>query len=475
MGSLRDLHKQEDFLGPGFEDDPALPLIQTVQKLFGLHLYQSKWNRESNTRFVSFRMGLSKELLMPEHDFETIKECRSCSSRDLVDILDLGIQPLANALVEDNYASVKKFPLTTAFCPACCLFQLKETVKKEILFDHYVWVTKTSKGAREYAETFANRVIQRAGLEAGDLVFEIASNDGTILKQFMARDIAVVGIEPAKNIAEMALKDGVRTDSSYWNVASAGRLIEQYGRPKVVIARNVMSHVSELHGVIEGIAKTLSNDGTGVIEFHSGKIIAEDLHYDSIYHEHLCFFTAHSLGGVLNKHGLYPYAVDKSPISGGSLVLYFSKEKHSLEPSYFDIVDEERKFGINERFVWEKFAKLAQVHRQKTLDLLNSLGDKVIVGFGSSARSSTFINFCGIGRNYLKAIIDNNPLKQGLMTPAGDVPIVSFDQGMALKPDVIFVLAWNFGQEIMDECSKRGFLGQYIMPFPKEPRLIKRK
>ncbi len=410
---------------------------------------------------------------MPDHDFETIQECRSCSSRGLVDILDLGIQPLANALVKDSHAPVKKFPLTTAFCPTCSLFQLKETVKKEILFDHYVWVTKTSKGAREYAQTFAHRVIQRAGLKGEDCVFEIASNDGTILKQFMAKGISVVGIEPAKNIAAMAMRDGVRTDCAYWNLATAERMIKQYASPKVVIARNVIPHVSQLHGVIEGIARALSDDGTGVIEFHSGRIIAEELHYDSIYHEHLCYFTAHSLGWLLNKYGLYPYAVDISPISGGSLVLYFSKTKRILEPSYLDILDQEKKSGVNEALVWQKFFKESNAHREKTLDLLKGLGDKVIVGFGSSARSATYINFCGIGKNYLEAVIDNNSLKQGFMTPAGDVPIVSFEQGMALKPDVIFILAWNFGQEIMDECAKRGFKGQYIMPFPKEPRLIK--
>ena len=259
--------------------------------------------------------------------FETISTCRSCGQGGLIDILYLGDQPLANALERPGDRAIKKIPLSTAFCPRCALFQLKETVNKEALFDHYVWVTKTSKGAREYAEIFSDRIIRRAGLKKGDLIFEIASNDGTILKIFMTKGISVVGVEPAKNIAEMAVKDGVCTDCCYWNLTAAERLTGKYGIPKVVIARNVIPHVSELHGVIEGIAKALSDDGIGVIEFHSGRIIAEELHYDSIYHEHLCFFTAHSMEWLLKKHGLYPYAVDKSPISGGSLVFYFAKTK----------------------------------------------------------------------------------------------------------------------------------------------------
>ena len=409
---------------------------------------------------------------MPEAVFETIRLCRACGQDGLVDILHLGEQPLANALVRPGDGRIRDIPLSTAFCTKCALFQLKETVRKEILFDHYVWVTGTSQGAREYAKLFADRVVKKAGLKKDDLVFEIASNDGTVLKQFMAQGMRVLGIEPARNIADIALKAGVQTDCSYWNAASAERTVEQYGRPKAVIARNVIPHVSELHGVIEGIARALSDDGTGAIEFHSGRIIAEELHYDSIYHEHLCYFTAHSLEWLLKKHGLYPYAVDKSPISGGSLVFYFSKLKRAPEHGYLDILNEEKKSGLNERSVWEEFAGKAKAHREATLALLNSLKGKVIVGFGSSARSATFINFCGIGSNYLKAIIDNNPLKQGFMTPAGDVRIVSFEQGMAFKPDVILILAWNFGQEIMDECKKRGFCGQYMMPFPNAPRLI---
>jgi len=186
--------------------------------------------------------------------FETISTCRVCGQGDLINILHLGDQPLANALVRPGNGTIKKIPLSTAFCPKCALFQLKETVDKQILFNHYVWVTGTSKGAREYAKLFVDRAIKRSCLKRDDMVFEIASNDGTILKQFMAQGMQVLGIEPAKNIADIALKEGVRTDCSYWNAASAKRLVGQYGTPKVVIARNVIPHVSELHGVIEGIA-----------------------------------------------------------------------------------------------------------------------------------------------------------------------------------------------------------------------------
>ncbi|MBN2452671.1 MAG: class I SAM-dependent methyltransferase [Candidatus Omnitrophica bacterium] len=404
--------------------------------------------------------------------FETITACRICGYKGLKDVLNLGEQPLANALVRPAAGRIEKFPLSTAFCPECSLFQLRETLRKEVLFDRYVWVTGTSKCAQEYAGIFSGRVIDRSGLRRGDMVFEIASNDGTVLRQFAARGMKVLGIEPARNIAEMAVRNGVPTDCSYWDASSAKTAVARYGRPKTIIARNVIPHVSDLHGVTEGIASALSDDGTGVIEFHSGAVIARDLHYDSIYHEHLCYFTAHSLGNLLERYGLYPFAVDESPISGGSIVLYFSKTKRPQQPEYGELLCAEKRSGINKFAAWEKFAGYAIDHREKMLDLLKSLSGKVIVGFGASARSATFINFCGIGPNYLRAIIDNNPLKQGCMTPAGDLPIVSFEEGLAFRPDVIFILAWNFAGEIMDECARRGFRGQYIVPFPKAPRVI---
>lgn len=389
-----------------------------------------------------------------------------------MDILHLGDQPLANRLVGKESERVDKFPLSTAFCPECSLFQLKETVRKEILFDHYIWVTGTSKGAREYARLFAGRVIEKAGLKPGDLVFEIASNDGTVLKRFIEHGMAVLGIEPAGNVARIAERSGVRTECCYWDAARADELVIKYGRPRVVIARNVIPHVSDLCSVIEGIARALPEDGTGVIEFHNGRTITEELHYDSIYHEHLCYFTLHSLERLLKRYGLSSFAADTSPISGGSIVVYFSKKERAMQPAYLELLRLEKESGANERGAWEDFARRTEEHRGKTLKLLGSLKGKTIVGFGASARSATFMQFCGIGRNFLKAVIDNNPMKQGRWTPAGDLPIVSFEQGAALKPDIIFILAWNFADEIIDECARQGFKGRYIIPFPKEPRLL---
>jgi len=404
-------------------------------------------------------------------DFRSITHCRSCGSPRLTDILDLGDQPLANTLVKDPDDRAGKYPLRTAFCPDCSLFQLKETVRKEILFDRYVWVTGTSAAAKEYSRIFFTRVIDRVKIVPDDLVVEIASNDGTILRPFVSAGFSALGVEPAKNIAQMAEAAGVRTLCAYWNKETAERIVKSRGHARVIIARNVIPHVSDLQEVMAGIHDALDEDGTGIIEFHDGRIILEDLHYDSIYHEHLCYFTVKSMTGLLGHYGFYAFHIDPSPISGGSQVIYFSKKARAPDETCLHAAAAEDVSGCNDLKAWEEFAERCFRHKDETLELISGFKDKTIVGFGSSARSSTYLNFCGLNVSRIDVIIDNNPLKQGLYAAGSNIPIVSREKGMALKPELIFILAWNFKDEIMRECRDMGFRGQYLLPFPKAPRL----
>jgi len=408
-------------------------------------------------------------------DFQAIMHCRSCDSPQLVDILDLGDQPLANALVKDSNFQVSKYPLRTAFCSNCSLFQLKETIRKEILFDRYVWVTGTSMAAKEYSCVFFTRVLDRVKIGSKDLIVEIASNDGTFLKPFVSAGFSVLGVEPAKNIAQMAEKAGVRTLCAYWNRETAKTIVKSHGHTKVIIARNVIPHVSDLPEVMAGIYDALDENGMGIIEFHDGGIILKDLHYDSIYHEHLCYFTVKSMTKLLGRYGFYAFHIDPSPISGGSQVIYFLKKARTPDETYLHAAAVEDDSGCNDLTAWKEFAQRCFQHKAQTLELISEFKDKTIVGFGASARSSTYLNFCGLNVNQIKAIIDNNPLKQGFYAAGSNIPIISKEKGMALKPDLIFILAWNFKDEIMRECRNMGFQGQYLLPFPKTPRLAARE
>lgn len=411
---------------------------------------------------------------MPHTDFETIQQCRGCFSRELVDVLDLGIQPLANALVKMPQTTLKQFPLTTVFCPACSLFQLKETVKKEILFDKYFWVTGTSLAAKQYARTFLERTVKLSGIKPNDFVLEIASNDGTFLKQFAQNNYRVLGIDPAENIAQMAEQAGVSTLCAYWNRSTAYNVVNQYGRAQVCIARNVIPHVSELHEVIGGMHDVLNEEGIGIIEFHDGGIILRELHYDSIYHEHLCYFTVKSMTNLLHRHHLYPFHIDSSPISGGSHVIYFSKRERPQDDTYLSALHKENVACTNDLASWKVFAEKARLHKEQTLQLVSLFKNKKIVGFGASARSSTFLNYCRLTSAEICGIIDNNPLKQGLYTGGSNIPIISKEAGLALLPDLLFVLAWNLKDELINECKAAKFKGQYLVPFPHHPYLIPR-
>ena len=406
---------------------------------------------------------------MLEKKYEIITRCR-ISKSELIDVLHLGEQPLANSLKNNQKNSEEKFPLSISFCEDSSLLQLNETVDKEVLFDHYVWVTGTSKTTQRYANVFADRLISNLDLKQEDFIIEIASNDGTFLNPFLTKGYKnVLGVDPAKNIAEIANQSGINTLPEFWNSSLANQIVSDNGFAKVVFARNVMPHVSELLDVMAGIELILRKDGVGVIEFHDAGKILEELHYDSIYHEHLCYFSIQSMTYLLDRFALHPFHIEKSPISGGSKVIYFSKEKRQKSPELREAVIEENSNQVNELSSWQDFSKRTIKHRKETLDILESLNGKTIIGFGSSARSQTYLNYCGINSEQINAIIDNNPLKQGMYAPGSSIPIVDFEQGMALNPDLIFILAWNFRDEIVKQCKMYGYTGDFLVPFPNEP------
>ncbi len=406
-------------------------------------------------------------------NFNIINECRISNSKDLKKVLDLGLQPLANSLKKKQFEDEEKYPLTLSYCEESSLLQLNETIKKEILFDKYVWVSSTSSTAKNYAKIFYENVSKNLDIDKNDLIVEIASNDGTFLKPFINNGHKkVIGVDPAKNICDIANKNNIKTINAYWNEECSENLQREHGNAKLVIARNVIPHVSELNSVISGIEKILSDDGVGIFEIHDANIIFNELHYDSVYHEHLCFFTLKSITYLLNKFNFYPYEIKKSPISGGSFVIYFSKKKKIISKDLELTILKEEKSKINQIDSWKKFALEVEGHKKNIREIINNFSDKKIIGFGSSARSQTFLNYCGFNEKNIEMIIDNNPMKQNLYSPGTNIQIVNFDIGINFKPDAIFILAWNFKDEIINLCKEAGYKGSYIIPFPNKPQIL---
>jgi SAM-dependent methyltransferase len=382
-------------------------------------------------------------------------------------VVDLGLQPLANSLKATADGRDEVIPLSVSFCPESGLLQLDQTVDRSVLFDQYFWVTGTSVGANRWATQFVASTAEAASLNARDLVIEIASNDGTFLGGFKRLGYEnVLGVEPAQNIAEIANNAGLETIPKFWDAQLAGDIAREYGKASLVIARNVIAHMSDLLGAIEGVARVLKDDGLGVIEFHYAGDILQGLQYDSIYHEHLCYFSLKSFSGLLKRFDLHSYHVMRSPISGGALAVFFSKANHPITREQLNQERYEANLGLAMSSVWERFAARITHHKNETKRILETFRDQTVVGFGSSARSQTYLNYCGLGLCNISAIIDNNPMKQGMYTAGGSIPIVALKEGLALSPDIIFVLAWNFLDEIVVECKNAGFVGRYLIAFP---------
>ena len=405
-----------------------------------------------------------------------IDQCRACSSTAITEFFDLGEQPFANGLVKAPSMQQSRYPLSLSFCSQCNLVQLNHTAEPEELFSDYVWVTGTSSTARDYSVKFRDAVLAHANIDTDNgYVLELASNDGTFLKPFIGKGYKVLGVDPARNIVEQAVSDGVPTKCGFFGEALAEQIIAEQGRPAVVFARNVLPHVANLQDFVKGIECCTGNDTLVVIEVHHAKIILEQLHYDSIYHEHLCYFSVESIGNLLNSHNLYIHDIITSPISGGSLVLFIGKQSKKTNSSVQRYKDDEQAAGTNELASWQDFAERSYSHKALLLQWLEEQISRrnTIAGYGASARSSTLLNFCGIDSEYVSVIADQSPLKQGLFTPGTGIPIDSPEAVMDKNPDTILLLAWNFAREITDILHKRyRFEGELIVPLPYAPKTI---
>jgi SAM-dependent methyltransferase len=405
-----------------------------------------------------------------------IDGCRVCGNKQIREFFDLGNEPFANSLLDSLEETEKAYPLSLSWCPDCNLVQLNHTAEPKELFSTYVWVTGTSKGAKRHAIAFRDEALARVkGLEKS-YVLEVASNDGTFLLAFMEKNYRVLGIDPARNIVDLAIAQGVPSVCGFFGVKLATQIVREHGTAKVVFARNVVAHVANLHDFVEGLSRALDDEGVLALESHYAKKICEELQYDSIYHEHLCYYTLESTERLLMQHGLNVFDVLPSPISGGAFIVYASKSKRKESASLERFRLEEEETKVNEFASWDNFARRAYQHREALLSILGMCvaNEEKIIGYGASARSSTMLNFCGIDTRYLPIIADKNTLKHKKYTAGTHIPIDDPVNAMKSKPDTVFILAWNFTDEIIDYLRKEfGFKGKFIIPLPNNPRIIR--
>lgn len=401
--------------------------------------------------------------------WQEINSCRLCGGGDLQDVLDLGMQPPANSLRPQLDEFVPLAPLKLVRCVACSAVQLTATVEPNYLFSKYVWVTATSSTARTYSQFFCDEVLKRAPLD-NPFVVEVASNDGTFLAQFKNKGCKILGVDPAANIASKANAEGIPTLAEFFDERCAESILKNNVPPGVVIARNVIPHVKEIHSIIKGLATLAGKSGIVAIEFHYAKAIVDELHYDSLYHEHLFYFSLKSLTNLFSKYGLKAFDVFTSPISGGSLVLFFSSVAIEETSNLKKYLAEEDAVNLNDLITWQKFGHDTHQHARELKKLVKEYSQsKPLIGYGASARSSTLMNFAGITKEEIECVIDRNPLKHGMFTPGTNIRIVSYEMGLEMLPGKnLLLLAWNFEDEVVSDLRASGFTGDIIVPLPNK-------
>lgn len=403
-----------------------------------------------------------------------LKKCRVCNNNKLVSFFNLGKHPLANSLLQSLDDQEEYYPLFLMYCKKCYLMQLGVTIDPKKLFSNYVWVTGTSNATSTFAQTFYSELIKRASKEAR-LVIEIGSNDGTFLYPFKEHRFEVLGVDPAKNIVAIANKHGIKSSCLFFSKKEADRIVRGCGQADILFARNVLPHVANTRDFVEGLSVCLKEDGILAIEFHYAKVIQEELHYDSIYHEHLCYFTLKTIEHLLKEFDLYIFDCIKSPISGGSLIVYCRKQLQRQSKELLEIQEEEKKSDVNAIKSWKRYAKLSLKHRDKLVKMIKhmKLQEKSLIGYGASARSSTLLNFCNIDSQVISVIVDQNPLKQGKYTPGTHILIESPGKVFQQKVDCVVLLAWNFADEVLQLLKKEyGFSGKVIVPLPNKPSIV---
>ena len=400
--------------------------------------------------------------------FKIIKKCRLCGHDKLKKIINLGDQPPANSL-QKRKISHKKVPLIILRCSKCFVLQLNATVSPKYLFSKYLWVTGTSRAIKDFRKIFVKQVIKRNKKKN---LLEIASNDGFFLSQFKKNNFKILGVDPAKNIARKANNQGIRTLPVFFNKLTAKK-IKKFFRPNIIICRNVIPHVENLNSILSGINYLLDKDGKAYIEFHYAEELSKNLNYDSIYHEHIFYFTYMSLKNALIRNELYPIDYFKSPISGGSIVLEISKNKIIKESLKIKNLEKyEKKIKINKLEYWLNFSKKCLEHKKKLNFILSKMKGK-IYAFGASARSSTLLNFCEISNKTIANIFDNNPLKQNLYTAGTNIKIIKPNVDLIKKINNMIILAWNFEKEIIHFLKyKIKYKGLIVVVLPKIKKII---
>lgn len=397
--------------------------------------------------------------------------CRSCGSHDLLTFLQLGPTPIPNGFLKSYHLhkAEKFYPLDVCFCKSCGLVQLAHVVSPKVMFKNYVYIPSTSETMRKHFANLAKNAIQKTNAKKEELVVDIGSNDGTLLKAFKSLGMKILGIDPAENLAEKANQEGIETICALFTKELAAKIRKDRGQAQIITATNVVAHVHDLHDFFEGVKILLDDKGLFIAEFPYLIDLIENVEFDTIYQEHLSYFSITPFDRLLKKHGLNLIDVERLPVHGGSVRVFVSKKgANSVRVKKLLQLEKNKKLLSPETYL--KFRRKVDKIRHELIQQLWDLRlkGKSIVGYGASAKGNVMLNYCRIGPETLDYIVDSIPYKQGKFTPGMHIPIYPESKLLEKQPDYTLLLAWNFADEIIKKQSqyrKRG--GRFILAVPK--------
>ena len=410
-------------------------------------------------------------------NYYIIKECRVCNGRSFYDFLNLGVIPLPNEFIHKEELQKKeaKFPLRVTYCTNCSLVQLKDIVDPEVMFKNYLYIPSASKTRLSHFKNIAEDTKKRFGLKTSSLVVDIGSNDGSLLNCYKnIIGVNVVGIDPAENLVKVAELNGIPTILGYIDKKTASKVIKIYGKADLVLATNVIAHISDLHSMMRSVSLLLKEDGVFIMQFpYLLDLIAKN-QFDTIYHEHLSYFCLRPLMLLAEKTDMEIFDIERNDLDGGSIRVFWKQKVSRLnkieEIKLLNFLQQEELAGLYNQKTYEDFYKRILVLKKDLVRYLKKLKNKKkhIVGYGAAAKGNILLNYFGIGTETLDYLVDSTPYKQGLYSPGTHIPIYEENRIYDTSPDYLLLLAWNFKDEIIakNKAFKR-LGGHFIIPNPK--------
>jgi SAM-dependent methyltransferase len=400
--------------------------------------------------------------------------CRFCGEPLRHTFVDLGMSPLCQTHIDPSQLNCSEpfYPLHSFVCEKCYLVQLPQHVAPKDIFEEYAYFSSYSDTWLSHAKNYVEMIIPRLGLDARSLVVELASNDGYLLQYFSAKEIPVLGIEPAKNVAQVAIQKGIPSVTEFFGTDLARKLVAEGRQADLVLGNNVLAHVPDINDFVGGMKIILKEHGVATMEFPHLVRLIEENQFDTIYHEHFSYLSFTTVEKIFAAQGLKLFHVDELPTHGGSLRIYgchAEDQSHTISDAVIELKAREAAWGICTLDRYRAFDRNVQATKRKILEfLIDAKGNgKSVAGYGAPGKGNTLLNYCGIRADFLDYTVDRNPYKQGKFTPGTRIPICPPERVRETRPDFLFILPWNLKEEVMAQnACIREWGGKFVVPIP---------